>query len=488
MLDHNAHSPQHHRSETPYTLNKVMQSGPTPLAGQWRHAQTLWRDYLAEPGLPQLDRWLRARLARNKQFGKRDRLVYADILFAAARFGYFSAFVLEHRDRQLDVDTVSADALNAFAAATDNVSALRHIFSRYAADDNIDFLTLSHWRQNHDSALPDQLIDVKPTIAALHERAMQHPGSSWSLLWHGIPLAHHAHIAARAQHEHWSDDIATRFLNAQDSRPTLWLRLNHDDERDEILDELKAQYQVTKYHEAIGIDGDKGIFDLACFKNGGIAIQDLASQQLAARVDCKPGDRVWDACAGGGGKTLAIAARLKNKGSIWASDIRAHKLDEIKRRAALSRFYNIRTAVWHGDVPLQFPKEIARHGGFDWVLVDAPCSSSGTWRRNPDAKLRNIDDDRAQLNQLQLQLLTQAAQNVRAGGKLVYGTCSFHLDENENIVAQFLRDNDQWQLCEQTLLGCPKQDSDTMFVAVLVSTKPGVSTTPGVATASQQEE
>lgn len=443
-------------------MKNTTTQAPTPHPGQWRHAQTLWRDYLAEPGLPQLDRWLRARLARNRQFGKRDRLVYADILFAAARFGYFSAFVLQARARE-----VGADLLDDFARSTSSVGELRRIFERHAADDNHDFLTLSYWRQNPEQPLPQPLIDTKPAIAAVHQRAALHPGSSWSLLWHGIPLAHQAHIAARAQQQHWNDDTTTQFLHAQDTRPTLWLRVNHGNERDTVLAELHSQYRVTELGDAIGIDGDKGIFELACYKNGGIAIQDLASQQLAARVACAPGERVWDACAGGGGKTLAIAARLNNKGAVWASDIRTHKLDEIKRRAALSRFYNIRTAPWQGETPLQQPREIARHGGFDWVLVDAPCSSSGTWRRNPDAKLRNLDDDLAQLNRLQLQLLTQASRNVRNGGWLVYGTCSFHLDENEGVVAQFLRDHSGWQLREQTLLGCPLQDSDTMFVAVL---------------------
>jgi len=133
-------------------------------------------------------------------------------------------------------------------------------------------------------------------------------------------------------------------------------------------------------------------------------------------------------------------------------------------------------------VPLAFPKEIARHGGFDWVLVDAPCSSSGTWRRNPDARLRSLDDDLPKLNALQSQLLTQAAQCVRPEGKLVYGTCSFHNCENEDIIAAFLeneklenerlqqaslQNNGGWELLEQTLLGCPASDSDTMFVAVL---------------------
>ncbi len=115
-----------------------MKPAPTPHPGQWRHAQALWREYLAQPGMPQFDRWLRARLARNKQFGKRDRLIYADILFAAVRFGCFAAFVMTQKD-------ADAAALQQFAAATGNSDAVRRIFSELTSDDNPEFLTLCYW-------------------------------------------------------------------------------------------------------------------------------------------------------------------------------------------------------------------------------------------------------------------------------------------------------------------------------------------------------
>jgi 16S rRNA (cytosine967-C5)-methyltransferase len=434
-----------------------------PHPGQWRHGLALWREYLAQEAMPQLDRWLRQRLARSKQFGKRDRLVYADLLFNAVRFGYWAEFVLQHPQ------PASEQQLHEFARHNAGTGALRQTFSARCRQDapGIDFLTLCHWRAGSNEPLPANLLALAPVIEALRQRAGATPGSDWSLLWHGIPLAHGPALAQRRELQQWSPQQFARFLQAQDTRPPLWLRVNHATERTEVMQELQAQYRVSEVQDAIAIDGDKGVFGLSCYRNGAIAIQDLASQQLAARVACAPGERVWDACAGGGGKTLAIASRLANKGSLWASDIRTHKLDEIKRRAALSRFYNIRTAGWNGEAPLAAPKEIARHGGFDWVLVDAPCSSSGTWRRNPDARLRSLDDDIVALNALQLRLLTQAAVNVRNGGRLVYGTCSFRRDENEDVIAQFLQRHDDWQLQEQTLLGCPAQDSDTMFVAVL---------------------
>ena len=177
---------------------------------------------------------------------------------------------------------------------------------------------------------------------------------------------------------------------------------------------------------------------------------------------------MWDACAGGGGKTQAIASKLNNKGAVWATDIREHKLNEVKRRAKLAGFFNIRTAPWNGEAPLQLPKEIANEGGFDWVLVDGPCSSSGTWRHNPDAKLRNLGEDLTELTNLQLQLLTNASHCVKTQGKLVYGTCSFFEAENQHVIECFLENNKGWTLESSELLGCPTEDSDTLFAAVLV--------------------
>jgi 16S rRNA (cytosine967-C5)-methyltransferase len=460
----------------PQSPTSLKDAGPQPHPGQWRHAVALWHDYLAETTLPQLDRWLKQRLARSKQFGKRDRMVYADLLFNAARFGYWAAFVLQH-----DGALPGSESLQEFARQYDSTDAIQRCLARIGSEgtdqdretDGIEFLTLCHWRSNPAQSLPQTLQEFAPQIRHLQQQASAHPGSLWSLLWHGIPLAHHDAICKRFSTSHWSDQQVMEFLQAQDRRPPLWLRVNHEAERNAVLQELHTHYHVTQMQQAIAIDGDKGIFDLDCHRNGAMAIQDFASQQLAARVACKPGDKVWDACAGGGGKTLAIAASLANRGSVWASDIRTHKLDEIKRRASLSRFYNIRTAPWNGEKALEPPKEIAKQGGFDWVLVDAPCSSSGTWRRNPDAKLRDVGNDLKTLTALQLQLLTQAASNVRPGGHLVYGTCSFRCDENEDIVARFLKEESpaahdtRWQLIEQTLLGCPDQDSDTMFVAVM---------------------
>lgn len=207
------------------------------------------------------------------------------------------------------------------------------------------------------------------------------------------------------------------------------------------------------------------------YRAGGVEIQDHASQQIAAAVAVKPGQKVWDACAGAGGKSLAIADRMNNKGVLVATDLQSYKLEELKRRAKRARIYNIRSFSWNGDEPLSLPKEIAQQQGFDWVLVDAPCSSSGTWRRNPDARWRFSTEDTEELTTLQRKILCAASAGVRPGGRLVYATCSWQVSENEERVMDFLQTHREFALLRQTQLGAPGEDADTMFVAVMQKVK-----------------
>jgi 16S rRNA (cytosine967-C5)-methyltransferase len=219
--------------------------------------------------------------------------------------------------------------------------------------------------------------------------------------------------------------------------------------------------------QALMARGGKYISATEAHKSGWIEVQDLASQQIAHTVAAKSGQKVWDACAGAGGKALAIAACMNNKGVLVATDLHEYKLDELKRRSKRAELHNLRSFVWTGDAPLRLPKEVAQQQGFDWVLVDAPCSASGTWRRNPDARWRFTEADIQELNALQQQLLHNAAQGVRRGGHLVYATCSWEVSENEGQVKWFLENHPEFELQSQTMLGAPLEDADAMFAAVL---------------------
>jgi 16S rRNA (cytosine967-C5)-methyltransferase len=177
---------------------------------------------------------------------------------------------------------------------------------------------------------------------------------------------------------------------------------------------------------------------LPMLRNGEVEIQDEGSQLVAMLVDARPGERVVDFCAGAGGKTLAIAAQMLNKGHVIACDVLANRLKRSAERFRRAGLHNIETK------PLASERDrwVKRHkGAFDRVLVDAPCSGTGTWRRNPDARWRAQGSGLDNLLPLQASILASAARLVKPGGRLVYATCSMLPEENEEQVATFLAAN-----------------------------------------------
>jgi len=210
------------------------------------------------------------------------------------------------------------------------------------------------------------------------------------------------------------------------------------------------------------------------FQDGLVEIQDEGSQLIALAVDAHPGMRVVDYCAGAGGKTLAIAMNMENKGHIVACDVSAPRLEGAIKRLRRAGVHNAeRHLLEQGD------KWLKRQGQkFDRVLVDAPCSGTGTWRRNPDARTRLTEADLAELTQKQAMILDQAQKLVKPNGKLVYATCSVLNDENEKQVEAFLA---RYPMFEQLPIEAPAalrgqalrlsprvHGTDGFFAAVLI--------------------
>jgi 16S rRNA (cytosine967-C5)-methyltransferase len=170
------------------------------------------------------------------------------------------------------------------------------------------------------------------------------------------------------------------------------------------------------------------------FLDGLIEVQDEGSQLVALLTDARPGMRVADYCAGAAGKTLALAATMENRGHIVACDTSAARLEGAGRRL---RRANVNNAERHllasGD---KWRKRSSRK--FDRVLVDAPCTGTGTWRRNPDARIRTNGRDLNELVLKQAMILNDASELVRPGGRLVYATCSLLPEEDEMQMAAFL--------------------------------------------------
>jgi len=172
------------------------------------------------------------------------------------------------------------------------------------------------------------------------------------------------------------------------------------------------------------------------FRDGLIEVQDEGSQLVALLVGAAPGMQVVDYCAGAGGKTLAIAARMENKGRIVACDVSEGRLERSATRLRRAGVHNVERR----PIDAEGRKWLKRNAGkFDRVLVDAPCTGTGTWRRNPDGRWTLQPIDLEELPPKQGEILDAAAKLVRPEGRLVYATCSLLPQENERVIEGFLQ-------------------------------------------------
>jgi 16S rRNA (cytosine967-C5)-methyltransferase len=176
----------------------------------------------------------------------------------------------------------------------------------------------------------------------------------------------------------------------------------------------------------------------AAFADGQVEFQDEGSQLAALLCDAKPGMQVLDFCAGTGGKTLALAATMKNRGHLVASDPSEVRLQRAKLRLKRAGAENAERVHLPKTDDKAMKKRYAR---YDRVFVDAPCSGTGSWRRNPDARWSTQAQNLDELTALQDSILARAANFVKPGGHLIYGTCSLILRENDDRVAAFLKAN-----------------------------------------------
>jgi 16S rRNA (cytosine967-C5)-methyltransferase len=240
-------------------------------------------------------------------------------------------------------------------------------------------------------------------------------------------------------------------LQALATRAPLDLRVNtlKAGSREDIHDALLHLGAVETPHSPLGLrirpseDGrGPAIQAEPEFLKGRIEIQDEGSQLAALLSGAEPGEQVVDLCAGGGGKTLAMAAMMANHGQIYATDSDARRLAPIHERLARAgaRNVQVRTPRAKSDAVTDLD------GRIDCVFVDAPCTGCGTWRRNPDAKWRLRPGSLETRRREQAAALDRAARLVRTGGRIVYVTCSVLPEENDEAVAGLLARFDGYRL------------------------------------------
>lgn len=198
------------------------------------------------------------------------------------------------------------------------------------------------------------------------------------------------------------------------------------------MPELKNGFRIPPPD---AIERGEAVEAIPAYSKGWVEVQDMGSQIAAAASCAAPGEQVLDYCAGGGGKTIAMAAMMENKGQIFSHDIDGRRLSALIPRIDRAGVRNVQ---------LRHPKENASLDDLDLkmdlVMIDAPCTGVGTWRRKPDAKWRVQPNALEKRMQDQAMILRTACNYVKPGGRLVYVTCSFLMEENEDQVAGFLAD------------------------------------------------
>ncbi len=419
------------------------------------------------------DRHLPARiqslLARNRAFGSRDRRLYRELIYTTLRY---LPWIEPHLDPAPDLAVRLVAWLAADAPASENFRAVH-------------------------------LADWPPCPFTLAEKisTLSHPGSvHWSL---GISHWSFPPPLPAWFRDHCPEAFDPPQLDTLLARAPLWLRLQTFDTA-RVTDEFSRlgwRFEPSSVLPgALRLRDEVDVAKTSAYTAGLIEVQDLGSQLLLESVRPAAGERWLDACAGAGGKTLQLAALLGPAGHVDAHDIRPAALAELALRASRAGIDLVTVHESRSENAALPPSASLRPSAtarlpfaslrildappaptalYDGVLVDAPCSGTGTWRRAPHLKWTTTPDQIATAAVRQLAILTRFAAHVRPGGRLVYATCSLSRHENEAIVTAFLAANPAFSLTppartfsaplrDQTLTFLPAlHDTDGFFVASL---------------------
>lgn len=278
---------------------------------------------------------------------------------------------------------------------------------------------------------PARLADVEARLAAIGDDAERIAVAESYPTW----------LVARIVAGRGRDDAA-KLLAAMNARAPLTARANRlKNTREELARRLEDDEGIACRPSPLAPDGLEllthvNAYGLAAFKEGRFELQDAGSQAIAELTAPPPRGLVVDACAGAGGKTLALGALLHNRGRLTAFDVADDKLEELRLRARRAGLTNVRALAVDPEIPSS--EELALRGRADRVLCDVPCSGLGTLRRNPEARWRLSPSDLDELPALQRALVERYAPLVAPGGRLVYATCTVDAAENDAVVDGFL--------------------------------------------------
>lgn len=276
------------------------------------------------------------------------------------------------------------------------------------------------------------------------------------------PDALDAYCANDLGEEKWNS-----LSDALQQRPVRYIRVNtlktNKQELMSILQKKKISVKEMKESvTALEIASDAQVFLLPAFREGFFEIQDISSQLVSEFLAPEKGEKIIDACAGSGGKSLHLASLMQNKGKLVSMDVAEKKLDQLKKRAARANVQIIETRLIEGD------RSIKRYTDFaDKVLLDVPCSGTGVFKRNPDAKWKITQDNITNLIQTQKDILKEYSTMCKPGGIMVYANCSVLPSEGEKQIRDFMKTNSQWELLEEKRIHPDLQNGDGFYMAKL---------------------
>ncbi|RNC89748.1 MAG: methyltransferase domain-containing protein [Allomuricauda sp.] len=260
----------------------------------------------------------------------------------------------------------------------------------------------------------------------------------------------------------WDAESAALNQQAQVILRTNTLKTTPTELKRALKDEGIATQSLN--NQALQLVERKNVFTTQAFKDGFFEVQDASSQLVAPYLDVQPGQRVVDACAGAGGKTLHLAALMQNKGQLIAMDIYESKLKKLKIRARRNGVHNMETRL------IESTKTIKKlHAKADRVLLDAPCSGLGVIRRNPDSKWKLEPQFLERIKGVQADILRDYSKMVKPGGKMVYATCSILPEENTEQVQQFLTSTagQGFELVKEQNIYASAQGHDGFYMALM---------------------
>ncbi|MGB3592119.1 MAG: methyltransferase domain-containing protein [Nonlabens sp.] len=263
----------------------------------------------------------------------------------------------------------------------------------------------------------------------------------------------------------WTEEIAALNKKADVVLRVNTLKQEVEFVKENLLSQEIATHTDDRFKDALILNNRSNVFLTDAFKEGYFEVQDAGSQLIAPFLQVTPGQRVMDACAGAGGKSLHLAALMENKGQIIATDIYQNKLNELKRRSRRAGAHNIETRLIDSTKVI---KKLA--GKMDRLLIDAPCSGLGVLRRNPDAKWKLAPEFIDEIKTKQQEILQSYNRVLKSGGKLVYATCSILPSENQEQVDQFLASDagKEFELEDAKSLLASRDGFDGFYMARLV--------------------